>query len=115
MRLVYDPVREGFLKPLIAAEPYVQQFVESGLNQGSRVLSSAGDLQMAATAVTRSWGDDYFQWADAWLKSEFERHPGGSPENVPGKLLVMLGIPIAYMPYAVMRYGPTNLLLRYLR
>jgi len=50
MRLVYDPVREGFLKPIIAAEPYVESLVPKSV----RGFEYLADKRLAMQRITYS-------------------------------------------------------------
>jgi len=50
MRLVYDPVREHFLKPIIAAEPYVESAVPAAV----RGFEYLADKRLAMQRITYS-------------------------------------------------------------
>jgi len=45
MRLVYDPVREGFLKPIIAAEPYVEAAIPAAVRGFEFLADRRLDMQ----------------------------------------------------------------------
>ena len=54
MRLVYDPVREHFLRPLIAAEPYVEKSIAEAVPTAVRGFEYVADRRLAMQRITYS-------------------------------------------------------------
>ncbi len=94
MRLVYDPVREHFLKPIIAAEPYVEDLVET-----------VADIRMSAQKKTLGWAHSYFGWAERVLQNDPMYTRRSDEAEMVAKMLVMMGVPLSYVPFAMVTVG----------
>jgi len=97
MRLVYDPVREHFLKPIIAAEPYVEGLVET-----------VADIRMSVQKKTLGWAESYYDWT----RRVWRRHPPGEAimfeedwaDNVV-RSAMLIGLPLSYVPFGMVTVG----------
>ena len=62
MRLVYDPVREGFLKPIIAAEPYVEAAVPAAVRGFEFLADRRLDMQRITYSALTYRTRDVRRW-----------------------------------------------------
>ena len=54
MRLVYDPVREHFLRPLIAAEPYIEEAIAEAVSTAVRGFEYLADKRLSMQRISYS-------------------------------------------------------------
>jgi len=61
----------------------------------------AADTRLAVQTETYSWGPQYFDWFDAFAQDQTK-----ASENLPIMLLLMAGIPLAYLPSVLVTIIP---------
>ena len=100
MRLVYDPVREHFLRPLIAAEPYVEDLIVGVPGAASEVFQTVAGFRLAAQQTTFGWGVSYTKWLGR-VTTKY----GDEPENKPMMVLLTAGMIVSYLPFGFVSLG----------
>jgi len=96
MRLVYDPVREYFMRPLIAAEPYVEDLIVAVPGAASETFQTLASYRLAAQQTTFGWGVSYTEWLGG-VMSEYD--PENNPRNMPMMVVLTFGMIVSFLPF----------------
>ena len=102
MRLVYDPVREHFLKSIIAAEPYVEDLIAAVPGAASEVFQTVAGFRLAAQQTTFGWGVSYTKWLGQFMQ-DFD--PDEDPRNMPLMVMLTFGMPVSFLPFGFVSMG----------
>jgi len=100
MRLVADPVRYHFLKPIIAAEPYVEDLVSLIPRAASEGFQTLAGFRLAAQQKTFGWGVSYTKWVGR-VTTKYS----GDSENEPMLALLTAGMPVSFMPFGFVSFA----------
>ncbi len=68
-------------------------------------LHFAADTRRYTQATTLGWAESYFDWADTHLQKDPMAFENESEDNF-AKIVLMIGIPLSYLPFAVLTVAP---------
>ena len=92
--LVYDPVRARFLRPIFAADPYVEDLIVASSEAAVTGFEAVASFRLATQKRTFGWGVAYTKW----YGRVFQKY-GDEPENKPLMILLAGGMIVSFLPF----------------